>query len=168
MNFTLLLPLLAAVAMTHSEAQSRIFRCGNTYTNDAVEAKSKDCKLVETANVTVVEGTRVNTSAPAQARVASAPQSSQPQARVDNADQRARDADARLILDSELKKAEARRAELQKEFNNGEPEKLGPETRNHQKYLDRVAELKASITRIESDITGIRRELGRAAPAASK
>jgi hypothetical protein len=33
----------------------------------------------------------------------------------------------------------------------------------HQKYLDRVAELKASIARNESDIAGIRRELGRAA-----
>ena len=38
---------------------------------------------------------------------------------------------------------------------------LGPEHRNHQKYLDRVAELKASIARNESDIAGIRRELAR-------
>jgi len=60
-----------------------------------------------------------------------------------------------------LKKAEARQAELLKEYNNGEPEKLGPETRNHQKYLDRIAELKASMARNESDIAGIRRELGR-------
>lgn len=169
MKFLLLVPLIAAFATTHGEAQSRIFRCGNTYTNDPVEARNKDCKLVESANVTVVEGTSVKTSAPAPARVASAPATTgQPQPRVDNADQRARDADARLILDSELKKAESRHAELLKEFNNGEPEKLGPETRNHQKYLDRVAELKANIARTESDITGIRRELGRAAPAASK
>ena len=167
LKFSLLIPLLAAFAMSHSEAQSRIFRCGNTYTNDPVEAKNKDCKLVETVHITVVEGTSVKTSAPAQPRVASAPQAAQPQARVDNADQRARDADARLILDSELKKAEARHAELLKEFNNGQPEKLGPETRNHQKYLDRVAELKASIARTESDISGIRRELGRVAPAAA-
>ena len=41
------------------------------------------------------------------------------------------------------------------------PDKLGPETRNHQKYLDRVAELKAAIARNESDIAGIKRELGR-------
>jgi hypothetical protein len=50
---------------------------------------------------------------------------------------------------------------LQKEYNAGEPEKLGPEARNHQKYLDRVADLKASITRNEEDIAGIRREMGR-------
>ena len=76
-------------------------------------------------------------------------------------EQKARDADARAILEVELRKAEARQAELQKEYNNGEPDKLGPETRNHQKYLDRVAELKASILRNESDIAGIKRELGR-------
>jgi hypothetical protein len=80
---------------------------------------------------------------------------------VDSAEQRARDADARYILDSELKKAEGRRADLLKEYNNGEPEKLGPETRNHQKYLDRVAELKAAIARNEADIAGIQRELSR-------
>lgn len=38
---------------------------------------------------------------------------------------------------------------------------MGSEARNHQKYLDRVAELKASIARNLSDIASIRRELGR-------
>ena len=82
--------------------------------------------------------------------------------RVDTAEQKARDSDARLILEAELKKAEARHSELLQEYNNGEPEKRGDEARNYQKYLDRVAELKASLARNESDIAGIRRELGRA------
>ena len=47
------------------------------------------------------------------------------------------------------------------EYKNGEPEKRGDEARNFQKYLDRVADIKASITRNESDIAGIRRELSR-------
>ena len=63
-----------------------------------------------------------------------------------------------------MKKAQARQSELQKEYNNGEPEKLGPEHRNYQKYLDRVAELKASLARTDNDIAGIKRELGRVAP----
>ena len=67
-----------------------------------------------------------------------------------------------MILDSELKRAEARQAELLKEYNNGEPDKQGGEARNHQKYLDRVAELKAALARNEADVAGIRRELGRA------
>ena len=71
-----------------------------------------------------------------------------------------------VILEAELKRAEARRVELLEEYNNGEPDKQGIESRNYQKYLDRVAELKAAIARNESDIAGIRRELGRSAPAA--
>lgn len=168
-QFTPLLIPLAVAAMAamaaDSHAQTRIFRCGNTYTNNAAEAQSKGCKPMDGGNITVIEGTRVNTST-ASVKLANAPQTAAPAPapaqRVDAGEQRARDADARAILEAELKKAEARQAELTKEFNNGEPEKLGPEHRNHQKYLDRVAELKASISRNESDIAGIRRELGRA------
>jgi len=157
--------LLAAASATAS-ANSRIWRCGNSYTNDQAEAQSRLCKLVEGGNVTVVEGTRVQgpakevrvpTTTPPQP-VSAPPSATQ---RIDSGEQRARDAEARAILEAELKKAEARYAELQKEYNNGEPEKLGPETRNHQKYLDRVAELKASLSRTENDIAGLRRELSR-------
>ena len=104
----------------------------------------------------------MNGNAGAPVKVATAPQASgAPGQRIEADEQRTRDSEARTILDSELKKAEARHAELVKEFNNGEPEKLGPEHRNYQKYLDRVAELKASIARTENDIAGIKRELGR-------
>jgi lipopolysaccharide export system protein LptA len=157
-SFSFVLLAAAAPAL----AQTAIYRCGNTYTNDAQVARAQGCKLMEGGNVTVVEGTKVNTAATV--KVATAPaaaQQPQPGQKVESAEQKARDADARLILEAELKKAEARQVELQKEWNNGEPEKMGPEHRNHQKYLDRVAELKAAMTRNESDIAGIRRELGR-------
>jgi hypothetical protein len=162
MNYALLIPLAFAAIAATTHAQT-VFRCaGNVYTNNAAEARSKGCKPMEGGNITVVEGTQVKASG---VKVASAsPQAgaAQPAApRVDAEGQRARDSDARAILESELKKAEARQLELVKEYNNGEPEKLGPETRNHQKYLDRVAELKANLARNESDIAGIRRELGR-------
>ena len=144
-------------------AQDRIYRCGNEYTNTVSEAQAKNCKLVSGGNVTVVQAAKP--AANNGVKVASnSGTSSAP--RLDSADQRAKDSDARLILEAELKKAEAKQAELLKEYNNGEPEKLGPETRNYQKYLDRVAELKAAIARNESDIAGIRRELGRL-PAAT-
>ena len=159
MKYPVLIPLLAMFLVANSFAQSRIFRCGNEYTNNASEAQSRGCKLVEGGNVTVVEGTRVSSGAGPAVRVSNAPQASQ---RVDSSEQRARDNDARLILESELKKAEARRTALLKEYNNGEPEKQGAESRNYQKYLDRVAELKANIARNDSDIAGIRRELDRA------
>jgi hypothetical protein len=44
---------------------------------------------------------------------------------------------------------------------------MGPELRNHQKYLDRVADLKSSIERNESDLSGLQRELDRLPSSAS-
>jgi hypothetical protein len=156
---------IAALALAASAQAQPTWRCGNVYTNIAAEAQAKSCKLVEGGNVTVISNTRPNGGAPG-VKVATAPQAAQSPAgaRIDSGEQRARDADARAILEAELKKAETRQIEMLKEWNNGEPEKLGPEHRNHQKYLDRVAEMKANIARNESDIAGLRRELGRAAP----
>jgi len=151
-------PLAALMVLSPVLAQDRIYRCGNEYTNTVSESQAKNCKLISGGNVTVVQAHK-----PAGNRTSAATQSVQ---RVDSGDQRSKDADSRLILEAELKKAEARHVELLREYNNGEPEKLGPESRNHQKYLDRVAELKANIGRNESDIEGIRRELTRI-PSAS-
>lgn len=148
-----LIPLAALVLASGASAQT-IFRCGNTYTNDAKEAQVKGCKAVEGGNVTVVQGTKP--SGPRPSPVVAAPSQ-----RIDSGEQKARDTEARGILDAELKKAETRLADLRKEYNNGEPEKMGPEHKNHQKYLDRVAELKASIERTENDIAGLKRELAR-------
>ena len=64
MKYAHLIPLVALVlAAANSHAQARIYRCGNSYTNDAVEAKSKNCKLVEGGYITVVEGTKVQGAA---------------------------------------------------------------------------------------------------------
>jgi predicted lipid-binding transport protein (Tim44 family) len=163
---TALVPFAALVIAASASAQTSIFRCpGNVYTNSQAEAQAKSCKLVEGGNVTVVSGTKVNGAAAASSGVkaVNAPASGP---KVDAGEQKARDSEARAILEAELKKAEARYADLQKEFNSGEPEKLGPETRNHQKYLDRVAELKAAIERTEKDIAGLKRELVRSTTAA--
>jgi succinate dehydrogenase/fumarate reductase flavoprotein subunit len=168
MKFAYLLIPVAVLAISSSAfAQGKMWRCpGNAYTNDEAYAKTQGCKPVEGGNVTVVTGTKVNGAAAATAgngvKVATAPQSAaSPGQRVDAGEQKARDGEARSILEAELKKSESRLAELQKEFNSGEPEKMGPEHRNYQKYLDRVAELKAGIERTEKDIAGLKRELAR-------
>jgi hypothetical protein len=162
MKTTYLIPLAAAILASASFAQTTptsVFRCsGNVYTNDANEARVKGCKSLDGSNVTVIQGTKVNNPV---VRVATAPQAAGQ--RVDADEQKTRDADSRAILEAELRKAETLRADLAKEYNNGEPEMLGPEHRNHQKYLDRVAELKASIARTENDIAGLKRELARVA-----
>jgi hypothetical protein len=152
--------LMGAVSV---QAQT-IYRCPSAhgitpYTNDKIEADRLGCKPLEGGNVTVVQGS----AGAAPVRVANAPQAG---TRIDGAEQRTRDSDSKAILESELKKAEAKQAELLKEYNNGEPEKRGGEAQNYQKYIDRVAEMKASIARNDSDIAGIKRELGRSSAAA--
>ena len=169
MKYRLLIPLALMTMVAASHAQNRvIFRCANNnYTDNAAEAKAKGCKAMEGGNITVIEGTRVNGASGTVKLASTGPAPSAAPQRVDVEGQRARDSDSRLILDAELKKAETRQAELVREYNNGEPEMLGPEHRNHQKYLERTAELKAGISRNENDIAGIKRELGRV-PSASR
>lgn len=150
-------------------AQSRIYRCGNEYTNNPPSGQQRSCTLVEGGNVTVIEGTRPQPSSPppsgGSSRVVTAPSaSSGAPPRIDNADQRARDNDARGILESELRKAELRHTELVKEYNNGTPERIAGEVGNDLRYQTRIAELKAGIDRVDSDLAGIRRELGRVTP----
>lgn len=159
MNIRHVLIPFAVLAVVGSASAQTIWRCGNSYTNDAKEAQSKGCKAVEGGNVTVVQGTKPNAGAARPAPMAGA-QGSREQ-KVDSGEQKARDAEARSILENELKKAEARLADLKREYNNGEPEKMGPEHKNYQKYLERVAELKSSIERTEQDIAGLKRELSR-------
>ena len=165
MKKTLTTLIVIAAMAPAAWAQDRIFRCGNEYTNNATQAKERGCKLVEGGNVTVVQGARPKASGAAAPSGTTASPAGAP--RVDNNDQRARDADARAILESELRKAEARHAELLKEYNDGAPVRGARDLRNPQVYMERTAELKASVARSESDLAGIRRELARLAPSTS-
>ena len=159
--------LAAAVALVcclPAQAQERIYRCGNQYTNDAQTASRPDCRLLEGGSITIIPGTAVHgtRSAATAQRPGSAP--AVPRSggeRVDSEVQRARDSDARAILEAELRKAQERLAQAQKAYADGAPEKQGIESRNHQRYLDRVAELKASLARAQSDVSGLQRELAR-------
>ena len=149
---------------TEVVAQDKIFRCGNEYINNAAEAKTRGCKPMEGGNITIIQGTAPQSGSSSNASKSSAtPRPSG--SRIDSAEQRSRDSDARVILEAELRKSEERLAQAKKAYANGEPEKEGIESRNHQRYLDRVAELKAAVTRAEGDVSSIRRELDRLAPA---
>jgi hypothetical protein len=167
--------LIAIASPVFAQAET-VYRCPvhagiTAYTNDKAEADAKRCIPMTGGNLTVVQGTKVQT-APEGKGSANGNGNASPPVKVANApqaggrgesssEQRVRDSDSRMILESELKKAESKQAELLREYNNGEPEKRSDETRNHQKYIDRVAELKASIARNDSDIAGIKREIGR-------
>jgi hypothetical protein len=122
-------------------AQDVIYRCGNEYTNNVSQAKA-GCKPVDGSGVTVIHGTRPwwqcrSGTGQAQAGkwlcIERAGPGPQRQCR------RARDSDARAILQGELNKAQARLAELKAEYNDGNPVRTALELRNPQGYPERVA-----------------------------
>jgi hypothetical protein len=78
--------------------------------------------------------------------------------RVDGAEQRARDADRRAILEDELKNETQKLTELRREFNGGEPERRGDE-RNYAKYQERVAAMRDNISRSEKNVDALKREI---------
>lgn len=171
----LALALLAA-PLAAQEGSKPVYRCPGPpvlYTDalSPAEARERQCRTIDGAPITVVQGRAparaaagaaagaaggAGASAPAAPAAAPRP----PVDRVDPAAQRARDSDARRILSDELRREEERLAELRREYNNGEPERRGDE-RNYQRYLDRVAEMRAGIQRKEADVAALRRELQR-------
>ena len=162
LSLSVLCPLGAAQAQDPGKP---VYRCPGPpvlYT-DALspsEARERNCRTIDCAPVTVVQGRQPRAAtAPATAPAAGG-SASRPGDRVDPAAQRARDTDARRILTEELRREEERLTMLQKEFNGGQPERRGDE-RNFQKYQDRVAEMKANIARKESDVASLRREIAK-------
>ncbi len=79
--------------------------------------------------------------------------------RVDNQTQKRRDLDRMQILTDEIRAEENKLADLKKEYQNGEPERLGSE-RNYAKYQERVATMKDDIARTEKNIEALKREIG--------
>jgi len=177
---TLWVGTAALIVAQPSAAQDArpVYRCPGPpvlYT-DAItpeEARERSCRGIDGAPLTVVQTPRRPNPAPAGSPGAAAPASpaspaapgaaARPDTRIDPAVQRTRDADARRILETELRREEERLELLKREFNNGEPERRGEE-RNFALYQQRVAEMRAAIGRKESDIAAIKRELGKLSP----
>ncbi|HEX5357665.1 MAG TPA: hypothetical protein VFW93_15750 [Aquabacterium sp.] len=153
------LALLAALSQSPACAEDKpVYRCpGNLYTDalTAKEAHDKGCKTLDGAPITVIQSVAPKGGGSGKSSGGGAGAGE----KVSPDDQKARDADRRKILEAELRKEEEALAGLQKEFNNGQPERKGDE-RNFQKYQDRVNEMKAAITRKEADVAALRRELG--------
>lgn len=163
-------------------AQEPIYRCGHEYTNAPVNPKM--CDIMQGQSITVIEGTRPSGAprlpAPpsVSGRTKTEPSSMSnapslgalgvavsPVARgggsFEPVDAKFREAQKRIILVTELKQTRERHAQLVQEYNAGEPDKVGGEARNHQKYLDRLAGLKAGIARAERDMDSLQQELAR-------
>ena len=154
--------MLSGLFLMTAHAQDRIFRCGNEYTNHPVQSQRKDCVALDGGRITVIPAPRIQAARPAaaQTNAGNAPASAD-QSRVNPALQKARDSDARTILENELKRAEASLDELQREYNAGQPVRRPQDIANPALYAERVAALKASMGRAEADVASIRRELQR-------
>jgi hypothetical protein len=153
---------LLSVAAAALGQSTTVYRCPGPpvlYTDQITpqQAKDKGCRTIEGAPITIVSPPKAR---PVAGTPPGAAASRASDAKVDAGEQRSRDGDARKILEAELKREEAKLAEMQKEFNNGEPERLGSE-RNYQRYLDRVEEMKAAIARKQSDVAALKRELAK-------
>ena len=160
--------MAAAASPADTVDSTVLYRCpGNDYRNTitAREAEKLGCRRVEGAPVTVIQSTRPRTGTATTTTATTATTASG--VKVDPVAQRARDSDARRILESELKNEETKLAAMEKEFNGGQPERLGDE-KNYQKYLDRVAEMRSAIERKQIDIAALRREIQKLPPPAAQ
>jgi hypothetical protein len=149
-------------------AQERpVYRCPGPpvlYTDSVTlqEARERNCRSIEGTPISIVQGNKPRPVASVGSGNAGASNPSAPSAgtRIDPAEQRARDSDAKRILADELKREEDKLVAMRKDLGNGEPERGGDE-RNFQKYQDRVAEMKAAVARKEADVAAIKRELAK-------
>jgi hypothetical protein len=155
---------LALAAAGAARAQGVIYKCtppnGSTEYTDVY--RGNYCKAMDLPGLAIPAPPK-RQGAPARAGGAAATPAA-PAAtpgdfpRVDGAEQRARDADRRAILEDELKNETQKLAELRKEFNGGEPERRGDE-RNYAKYQERVAAMRDSISRSEKNVDALKREI---------
>jgi len=156
---------VASAAWPQGTTGGPVYRCPGPpilYTDQisAQEAKEKNCRTIEGAPITIVQTPKPAATARTNTPIAGTPREGRGEGKVDPNAQRQRDGDARKLLEAELRREESRLAEMQKEFNNGEPERQGGE-RNYQRYADRVADMRSAITRKEEDIAAIKRELAK-------
>ncbi len=154
--------LLALAAGGAARAQGVIYKCtppnGSTEYTDVY--RGNYCKAMDLPGLAIPAPSR-RQGAPARAAgstpaVPAATPGDFP--RVDSAEQRARDADRRAILEDELKNETQKLTELRREFNGGEPERRGDE-RNYAKYQERVAAMRDSISRSEKNVEALKREI---------
>ena len=154
-----LFALGAAVAPARAEGQ--IYLCvdagGHRELTDS--NKNASCKMLDLPGAITSPPKRTAVPNPNGAPApAAAPAAPADFPKIDNAQQKARDADRRQILQDELKGEEQKMAVLKKDFNGGEPERNGNE-RNYAKYQERVAQMKDDIARVEKNIDALKREI---------
>ena len=112
----------------------------------------RGCRRLDTETISTIPAPPANQQAKAGTLDSSFP-------RIDSQIQKRRDQDRLQILMEEVRTEESKLSELRREYQNGEPERLGGE-RNYAKYQERVAQMKDDILRTEKNIEALKREIG--------
>jgi len=152
---------LLALALAPAMAEAQIYLCRDANGNkELTDTNKPGCKLLDVPGATIPAPPRHNGGGGGRVEGAARPYSPPPSGypSVDAAEQRARDADRRGILEDELRTEQQKLSDLRKEFNGGEPERRGDE-RNYAKYQERVASLRDSIARSEKNVEALKREI---------
>jgi hypothetical protein len=113
---------------------------------------TRGCRRLDMESISTIPAPSTNQQAKAAAIDPSFP-------RIESQIQKRRDQDRLQILMEEVRTEESRLSELRREYQNGEPERLGSE-RNYAKYQERVALMKDDIQRSEKNIEALKREIG--------
>ncbi len=153
---------LTIAAASTAQAQGDIFVCTDpdgrkVYQNTGT---SRGCKRLDVQPLTTVPAPKLPAGGAPGPRAAAPAVTPATFPRVEADTQRVRDGERRRILEDELKTEEERLAKLRTEFNNGQPERQGDETRNFARYQERVVRMQEDIQRSENNILALRRELG--------
>ena len=143
-------------------AQNQVYVCTDPNGNKEYRntGSTKGCAKVELPSITTVPASQMRSSGGNRGNSnnnANSP-SEENFPKVDPQTQRARDNDRRQVLEQELQKEQKKLEDLKKEYNNGQPERLGSE-RNYAKYQERVKQLQDNISRTEQNIESIQREI---------
>lgn len=150
--------LLFAAVTTCAYAQNEVFLCVDQ--NGTKEYKNtgptKGCKKIALPPLTITAPIKPPPMQTAAVRSNTGPADFP---KIDSSTQKTRDNDRKQILLDEMKREEQKLAALQKDYNNGAPDRQGAE-HNSAKYQERVAAMKGDVARSEKNIEALKRELG--------
>jgi len=146
--FAVIFALTAVAAARPATADSDIYVC-----TDANGVKSygnvgdgKGCKKIELPGLTTFPAPKKSAKAPADFP------------KVDEATQKRRDGERKQILGDELRTEQQKLNDLNSQYNNGEPDRLGGE-KNYAKYQERTQQLKDDINRTQQNVDALQREI---------
>lgn len=155
-QFAALMLFFAVLGTVH--AQSEVYLCIDEHGKKEYKntGATKGCKKIDLPGITTFVAPPVKMPAAGAGGKSTATPGDFP--KVDGNIQKERDNDRKQILQKELKTEQQKLENLKKEYNNGQPERLGNE-RNYAKYQERVKNMEEDIHRSERNVEALNREI---------